>query len=71
MEQVWSRTATAGSRSSALTGAEQARRRLYCLHLILIMTIEMVYRGHTDTRQYNWARGQLTDVMAMFGRRPG
>jgi hypothetical protein len=47
------------------------RRRLYCLHLMLIMTIETVCRGHTDTRQYDWARGQLTDVMALFGRFSG
>jgi hypothetical protein len=53
---------------AALTETEQVRRRLYCLHLMLIMTIETVYRGHTDTRQYFWARGQLTDVMALFGR---
>jgi aminoglycoside phosphotransferase (APT) family kinase protein len=52
----------------ALTGTEQTRRRLYCLHLMLIMVIETVYRGHTDARQYNWARGQLADVLALLGR---
>jgi aminoglycoside phosphotransferase (APT) family kinase protein len=51
-----------------LTRTEQARRRLYCLHLALVMVIETVYWGHTDLRQYRWARGQLTDVMALFGR---
>lgn len=51
-----------------LTETEQARRRLYCLHLALIMVIETVYRGHTDSRQYDWARGQLTEVMALLGR---
>lgn len=51
-----------------LTETEQVRRRLYSLHLMLIMTIETIYRGHTDTRQYDWARGQLASVMAMFGR---
>jgi aminoglycoside phosphotransferase (APT) family kinase protein len=55
----------------ALTETEQARRRIYCLHLMLIMVIETNYRGHTDTRQYDWARGQLTDVMALLGRPPG
>ena len=55
----------------ALTETEQARRRLYCLHLMLIMTIETVYRGHTGTRQYTWARGQLMNVMAMLDRRQG
>ncbi len=52
-----------------LTEAEQVRRRLYSLHLALVMIIETVYRGHTDSRQYDWARGQLTDVMALFGCR--
>jgi hypothetical protein len=37
---------------------------------MLTMTIETVYRGHTDTRQYDWARSQLTDVMALFGLVP-
>jgi aminoglycoside phosphotransferase (APT) family kinase protein len=50
-----------------LTDGEQTRRRLYCLHLVLIMVIETVYRGHTDSRQYNWARGQLTEVMDLLG----
>lgn len=50
-----------------LTATEQRRRRLYCLHLALIMVIETVYRGHTDSRQYDWARGQLTEVMALLG----
>jgi fructosamine-3-kinase len=52
-----------------LTETEQVRRRLYCLHLMLVMVIETVYRGHTDPWEYNWARGHLTDVMALFGRR--
>jgi aminoglycoside phosphotransferase (APT) family kinase protein len=51
-----------------LTKTEEVRRRLYCLHLALVMVIETVYRAHTDRRQYRWARGQLTDVMALFGR---
>jgi aminoglycoside phosphotransferase (APT) family kinase protein len=51
-----------------LTGTELVRRRLYSLHLILVMVIETVYRGHADPRQYRWARGQLTEVMALFGR---
>jgi aminoglycoside phosphotransferase (APT) family kinase protein len=51
-----------------LTGSERVRRRLYCLHLALIMVIETVYRGHTDSRQYDWARKQLTDTMALLGR---
>jgi aminoglycoside phosphotransferase (APT) family kinase protein len=51
-----------------LTGTEPMRRRLYCLHLALIMVIETVYRGHTDTRQYDWARVRLTEIMALLGR---
>jgi len=50
-----------------LTGTEPVRRRLYCLHLALIMVIETVYRGHTDTRQYDWAREQLTEIMTLLG----
>ncbi|PGH49058.1 phosphotransferase family protein [Streptomyces sp. Ru87] len=51
-----------------LTGTEQTRRRLYCLHLLLIMVIETVYRGHTDTGQYDWARSRLDEAMALLGR---
>jgi aminoglycoside phosphotransferase (APT) family kinase protein len=54
-----------------LTGAEPVRRRLYSLYLALIMVIETVYRGHTDTRQYDWARAQLTEVMTLLGCQPG
>jgi aminoglycoside phosphotransferase (APT) family kinase protein len=52
-----------------LTGTEPVRRRLYCLHLVLIMVIETVYREHADTRQYDWARARLTDIMTLLGRR--
>ena len=51
-----------------LTESELTRRRLYTLHLVLIMVIETVYRGHADTVQYDWAREQLTGTMALFGR---
>jgi len=54
-----------------LTGAEQVRRRLYCLYLTLIMVIETVYRRHADTRMYDWAREQLTASMELLGGRPG
>jgi hypothetical protein len=54
-----------------LSQDERVRRRLYCLHLSLVMVIETVYRGHADTRQYNFAREQLTEAMARLGRRPG
>ncbi|WP_407565982.1 phosphotransferase family protein [Streptomyces sp. 184] len=51
-----------------LTGTERVRRRLYCLHLMLIMVIETVYRGHTDSRQFDWARIRLDESMALLGR---
>ncbi|GAA2800118.1 hypothetical protein GCM10010441_26250 [Kitasatospora paracochleata] len=50
-----------------LAGTETVRRRLYCLHLVLVMVIETSYRGHTDTAQYDWARRRLTEVMALLG----
>jgi aminoglycoside phosphotransferase (APT) family kinase protein len=51
-----------------LTEAEQVRRRLYSLHLALVMTIETVYREHADPGQYYWSRGRLAELMSMFGR---
>ena len=59
-----------------LTGPERTRRCLYTVHLMLIMVIETVYRGHTDAGPYTWARERLTEAMALFGagqpgRRPG
>jgi aminoglycoside phosphotransferase (APT) family kinase protein len=54
-----------------LSETEQVRRRLYCLHLALVMVVETVYRAHTDPWEYDWARQQLTDVMALLRRPPG
>jgi hypothetical protein len=51
-----------------LTETQRTRRRLYCAYLALIMTIETVYRGNTDTHQFDWARRQLTEVMTLLGR---
>lgn len=51
-----------------LTGGALARRRLYTLHLALVMVIETVYRGHTDSCQYDWARERVDEVMAQLGR---
>jgi aminoglycoside phosphotransferase (APT) family kinase protein len=50
-----------------LTAAELDRRRLYNLHLFLIMTIETVYRGHTTTEQLDMARPALDGAMADLG----
>jgi aminoglycoside phosphotransferase (APT) family kinase protein len=64
---------TAGLRGygrGPLTETERTRRALYSLHLMLIMVIETVYRGHLDPGPYTWARERLTEVMALFGRRP-
>jgi aminoglycoside phosphotransferase (APT) family kinase protein len=55
----------------ALTETEHVRRRLYCLHLMLIMVTESVYRGHADPWEYDWARCQLTETMALLGCRAG
>ncbi|MFE6974609.1 phosphotransferase family protein [Streptomyces sp. NPDC057682] len=49
-----------------LTATEQVRRRLYCVHLLLVMVIETVYRGHTTSEQYDWARARLDEAMALF-----
>lgn len=51
----------------SLTEAERGRRRLYTLYLILIMVIETRYRGHDTPTQYDWARGQLTELLDAFG----
>jgi aminoglycoside phosphotransferase (APT) family kinase protein len=53
-----------------LTEAERVRRRLYCLYLTLIMVIETVYRGHTDTGQYDFGREQLAQAMELLSARP-
>ncbi|WP_049575365.1 phosphotransferase family protein [Streptomyces sp. SBT349] len=50
-----------------LTPGESLRRRLYTVHLLLIMVIETVYRGHTDPSQYNVARDGLAAAVAGFG----
>lgn len=50
-----------------VTDAEQLRRRLYNVYLILVMAIETVYRGHTDPTQYDDAKTRLAVLMADFG----
>ena len=50
-----------------LTADELDRRRLYNLHLFLIMVIETVYRGHTTTEQLDMARPALDGAMADLG----
>ncbi|BCJ39467.1 aminoglycoside phosphotransferase [Actinoplanes ianthinogenes] len=50
------------------TEAERVRRRLYCLYLVLIMTIETAYRNFPGTENYDWARERLDETMALFDR---
>ncbi|WP_028049543.1 phosphotransferase family protein [Cellulomonas sp. URHD0024] len=50
----------------ALTPSERERRCLYDVYLFLVMTIETVYRGHTDPSQYDWARGLLDQAVTRF-----
>ena len=57
----------AGYGRGPLTPDELDRRRLYNLHLFLIMTIETVYRGHTTTEQLDMARPALDGAMADLG----
>jgi aminoglycoside phosphotransferase (APT) family kinase protein len=57
-----------GYGKTGLTPGERIRRRLYCLQLTLIMVIETVYRGRTDTNQLDWSRGQVTEIMRALGR---
>jgi aminoglycoside phosphotransferase (APT) family kinase protein len=57
-----------GYGKAPLSPAEQTRRRLYTLYLILIMVIETVYRGHTDPWEYEFSRERLTEMMTLFGR---
>ena len=49
-----------------LTPREQTRRRLYCLHLVVIMAIETVYRGHTTPTQYDQAREHIDQMMRLL-----
>ncbi|BCY10110.1 phosphotransferase family protein [Actinoplanes sp. L3-i22] len=48
------------------TPDEHTRRRLYCLYLVLIMTIETAYRNFPGTENYDWARTRLDETMSLF-----
>lgn len=52
---------------SALTESQRTRRRLYSLHLAVIMVVETEYRK-PDEWVYGWARAQVDLLMAQFGR---
>ncbi|MGW3916749.1 phosphotransferase family protein [Streptomyces sp. NPDC005070] len=51
-----------------LSPSQRLRRRLYSLHLALIMIVETKFRGHTDMATYDFARKQLDFLMTGFGR---
>jgi hypothetical protein len=58
-----------GYGQSDLDEAERLRRRLYNLYLALVIVVETVYREHTDTEDYDFARVRLTETMALLGLR--
>ena len=49
-----------------LTPTQLVRRRLYTLHLLLVMTIETVYREHESPAQYAFSRAALAEVIEGF-----
>ncbi|GAA1646698.1 phosphotransferase family protein [Actinoplanes couchii] len=51
---------------SPVTPAERTRRRLYTLHLTLIMTIEPTFRQFDDPESYAWARARLHEALALL-----
>jgi aminoglycoside phosphotransferase (APT) family kinase protein len=51
-----------------LTETELTRRRLYTLHLMLVLVVKAAYREYTDTGRHEWPRRQLAHTMALFGR---
>ncbi|MEW2398026.1 aminoglycoside phosphotransferase family protein [Streptomyces sp. NPDC046862] len=53
-----------------LSASQRVRRRLYSLHLAVLMVIETKYRGHQDPATYNFGREQLDLLMTQFGRSP-
>jgi aminoglycoside phosphotransferase (APT) family kinase protein len=57
---------TRGYGHAAFTPAQRTRRRLYNLHLTLIMTIETDYRGVTDPAQYLWSRARLAEALSLL-----
>ncbi|MDQ0573896.1 phosphotransferase family protein [Agromyces albus] len=49
-----------------LSTTEVTRRRLYQLHLCLVLTIETAYREYGDPNHSEWARQQLAESLAAF-----
>ena len=52
-----------------LTAGERVRRRLYNLHLLLIMVVEITYRELTEPGHAERTKAALNDVMASLGHR--
>ncbi|MBC9712761.1 aminoglycoside phosphotransferase family protein [Streptomyces sp. TRM66268-LWL] len=50
-----------------LTEPERIRRRLYNLHLALVLCIETTYRAYSDDGHYDWACGHLRETVALLG----
>lgn len=55
-----------GYGKTVLTQTERQRRRLYCLHVTLVMVIETVYREIAESDAYDWARKRLNETMALL-----
>ena len=51
-----------------LTAGERVRRRLYNLHLLLILVIETTYREFTEPGHSDWTKATLNAVMASLGQ---
>ena len=49
-----------------LTPTQLVRRRLYTMHLLLVMTIETVYRKHESPAQYEFSRAALAELIEGF-----
>jgi len=49
------------------TSGELLRRKLYNLHLTLIMAIETNFRAVTDPEHLTWTRDRLDEAVALFG----
>ncbi|MGK5684259.1 phosphotransferase family protein [Actinoplanes sp. URMC 104] len=55
-----------GYGKTRFTAEERLRRRLYCVYLTLVMTVEAAYRGQDDPRHRTWTRARLTEALALF-----
>jgi aminoglycoside phosphotransferase (APT) family kinase protein len=51
------------------TSSERVRRRLYNLHLVLVLVIETTFRAYTGTGRYDWACERLRETIAVLGER--